>query len=81
VLLNRPAVVFLDEASSALDEALELAMYRLLRESLPRATLVCVGHRSSLPSFHSRVLELLVGKWRLAELPAPAGVIGSACSA
>ena len=36
VLLNRPAVVFLDEASSALDEALELAMYRLLRESLPR---------------------------------------------
>jgi hypothetical protein len=47
----------------------------------PGATLVSVGHRSSLLSF-SRVLELLgEGKWRLEELPAPAGVIGSACTA
>ena len=82
VLLNRPGVVFLDEASSGLDEGLELAMYRLLRESLPRATLVSVGHRSSLLSFHRCVLELLGdGKWRLVELPASTRVIGSACSA
>ncbi|MDB6041846.1 MAG: alkanesulfonate transporter ATP-binding protein [Gammaproteobacteria bacterium] len=73
VLLNRPLVVFLDEASSALDEGLEHAMYRLLRESLPGATLVSVGHRSSLLGFHTRVLELLgEGKWRLQELPEPA---------
>jgi putative ATP-binding cassette transporter len=66
VLLNRPLVVFLDEASSALDEGLEHAMYRLLRESLPGATLVSVGHRSSLQGLHTRVLELLgEGKWRL----------------
>jgi ABC-type uncharacterized transport system fused permease/ATPase subunit len=45
-------------------------MYRLLRESLPGATLVSVGHRSSLLSFHTRVLELLgEGRWRLQELP------------
>jgi putative ATP-binding cassette transporter len=82
VLLNRPTVVFLDEASSALDEGLELAMYRLLRVSLPRATLVSVGHRSSLLSFHSRVLELLgEGQWRLEELPAPPSLISPACSA
>jgi putative ATP-binding cassette transporter len=66
VLLNRPRVVFLDEASSALDEGLEHAMYRLLRESLPGATLVSVGHRNSLLGLHTRVLELLgEGKWLL----------------
>jgi vitamin B12/bleomycin/antimicrobial peptide transport system ATP-binding/permease protein len=72
VLLNRPVAVFLDEASSALDEGLEHAMYRLLRESLPDATLVSVGHRSSLSGLHARVLELLgEGHWRLQRLPDP----------
>jgi putative ATP-binding cassette transporter len=70
-LLNHPRVVFLDEASSAMDEGLEHAMYRLLRESLPRASLVSVGHRRSLLGFHTRGLELLgEGKWRLQDLPA-----------
>ena len=60
----------LDEASSAMDEGLEHAMYRLLREALPTATLISVGHRSSLLSFHTRGLELLgEGKWRLQEFP------------
>jgi len=73
LLLNRPRVAFLDEASSAMDEGLEHAMYRLLRESLPGATLVSVGHRSSLLGFHTRVLELLgEGRWQLQELPEPA---------
>jgi putative ATP-binding cassette transporter len=70
VLLSRPQVVFLDEASSAMDEGLEHAMYRLLREALPAATLISVGHRSSLLSVHTRGLELLgEGKWRLQEFP------------
>jgi putative ATP-binding cassette transporter len=73
VLMNRPQVVFLDEASSAMDEGLEHAMYRLLRESLPGATLVSVGHRASLLGFHTRELELLgEGEWRLQDLPEPA---------
>jgi vitamin B12/bleomycin/antimicrobial peptide transport system ATP-binding/permease protein len=72
VLLNRPLAVFLDEASSALDEGLEDAMYRLLRESLPGATLVSVGHRSSLLRFHTAVLDLLgEGKWRLRNTMCP----------
>jgi putative ATP-binding cassette transporter len=70
VLLNRPLVVFLDEVSSALDEGLEHAMYRLLREALPEATLISVGHRSSLLGLHTRVLELLgEGRWRVQALP------------
>ncbi|MDB6088625.1 MAG: alkanesulfonate transporter ATP-binding protein [Gammaproteobacteria bacterium] len=70
VMLSRPVLVFLDEVSSALDEGLEHTMYRLLRESLPGATLVSVGHRSSLLGLHTRVLDLLgEGRWRLQELP------------
>jgi vitamin B12/bleomycin/antimicrobial peptide transport system ATP-binding/permease protein len=69
VLLNRPQVVFLDEASSAMDESLEYAMYQLLRESLPETILVSVGHRSSLLEFHHQELQLLGnGLWQLQAL-------------
>ncbi len=69
VLLNRPQVVFLDEASSAMDEGLELAMYQLLRESLPDSILISVGHRSSLINFHTKELDILgEGKWELHNL-------------
>ena len=65
-LLGEPQVLFLDEASSAMDEGLEHAMYRLLREALPTSILVSVGHRSSLLEFHSQELTLLgEGKWQL----------------
>ena len=68
-LLGRPQVVFLDEASSAMDEGLEHAMYRLLRDALPSSILVSVGHRSSLLEFHTQELTLLGdGKWRLSGL-------------
>ena len=71
VLLNRPRIVFLDEASSAMDEGLEHAMYELLRESLPETIMVSVGHRSTLVEFHTRELELLGGgRWQLRELSA-----------
>ncbi len=77
VLLNRPHVVFLDEASSAMDEGLEHAMYQLLRQSLPAAILVSVGHRSSLLGFHTQELELMgEGKWRLHDLQLAASKIG-----
>ena len=69
VLLNAPQLIFLDEASSAMDEGLEFAMYQLLRTALPNAILVSVGHRSSLLGFHTQELELLGdGAWRLREL-------------
>lgn len=69
VLLQQPQVVFLDEASSAMDEGLEHAMYQLLRTSLPETVLISVGHRSSLLNFHTQELEILgQGKWRLGSL-------------
>jgi putative ATP-binding cassette transporter len=66
VLLARPEVVFLDEATSAVDEGMEAALYELLRAELPDAILVSVGHRSTLSRFHSRQLELVgEGAWEI----------------
>jgi putative ATP-binding cassette transporter len=66
VLLTRPAVVFLDEATSALDEGLEFALYELLHTELPDATVVSVGHHTSVEQHHEHHLELLgEGAWRL----------------
>lgn len=68
-LLSQAKLIFLDEASSAMDEGLEYAMYQLLRQSLPQTIIVSVGHRSSLLGFHTLELELLgEGKWGLREL-------------
>ncbi|MEQ1600392.1 MAG: ABC transporter ATP-binding protein/permease [Methylophilaceae bacterium] len=68
-LLSQAQLIFLDEASSAMDEGLEYAMYQLLRQSLPHSIIVSVGHRSSLLDFHRLELELLgAGKWYFKEL-------------
>jgi len=58
VLLIQPKLVFLDEASSALDEAGESQLYRLLRTGTWRPTIVSVGHRTTLRVFHDSVLDL-----------------------
>jgi putative ATP-binding cassette transporter len=53
-LLAKPDWLFLDEATSALDEQLEEDIYAMLRERLPRTTIVSIGHRSTLHAFHDR---------------------------
>ncbi len=55
-LLIRPGILFMDEASSALDENLELKAYMLLKEQLPQSIIVSVGHRSTLLRMHDSVL-------------------------
>lgn len=55
-LVQNPEWLFLDEATSALDEETEARLYALLRERLPRTTVVSVGHRSTLRAFHARRL-------------------------
>ena len=53
-LVQKPDWLFLDEATSAVEETTEAHLYRLLRERLPDTTLLSVGHRSSLRPFHAR---------------------------
>ncbi len=57
-LLHAPDYLFLDEATASLDEAAEASLYRLLRHRLPAATVVSIGHRSTLAAFHDRRLAL-----------------------
>jgi vitamin B12/bleomycin/antimicrobial peptide transport system ATP-binding/permease protein len=64
ILLARPALIFLDETTSALDEGMEHAMYDEIRERLPQCTIVSVGHRSSLEKLHTHELTLHGdGRW------------------
>jgi putative ATP-binding cassette transporter len=58
VLLIEPALIFLDEATSALDEASEADFYRMLRAAPWRPTIVSVGHRGTLASFHERICNV-----------------------
>jgi vitamin B12/bleomycin/antimicrobial peptide transport system ATP-binding/permease protein len=66
ILLSRPKAVFLDEATSAVDEGLEFALYELLRTELPDTIVVSVGHSPAVDQHHEQNLALLGdGAWRL----------------
>ena len=55
-LLNQPDMLFLDEASSAMDEQSESLVYDLLNQYLPHCIMISVGHRSTLIAKHKLVL-------------------------
>jgi vitamin B12/bleomycin/antimicrobial peptide transport system ATP-binding/permease protein len=65
-LLNRPDWLFLDEATAALPEEAQDALYRLLKDRLRGTTLVSVGHRESLAAHHDRRLAWQGGQLALA---------------
>jgi putative ATP-binding cassette transporter len=58
-LLHGPDYLFLDEATASLDEPSEARLYRLLVERLPQATIVSIGHRSTLDAFHTRKMAMV----------------------
>jgi putative ATP-binding cassette transporter len=58
VLPHKPEWLFLDEATASLGPANEAAMYRLLAERLPNATIISVAHRESIAAFHDKTLDL-----------------------
>ena len=70
-LLHAPDYLFLDEATASLDEAAEATLYRLLQDRLKGATIISIGHRSTLGAFHSRRIELVpdAAFHRLREVP------------
>ena len=57
-LLARPDWIFLDEATASLDPDAEADLYRVLKQRLPRATLVSIAHRPSVAALHDSRLEL-----------------------
>ncbi|HZC36692.1 MAG TPA: ABC transporter ATP-binding protein/permease [Chthoniobacterales bacterium] len=58
ILLKKPPLLFLDEATSAMDESSEARLYGLLLAASWKPTILSVGHRSTLRSFHDQVLDI-----------------------
>jgi len=71
-ILFKPDWLLLDEATASLDEPTERVVYRLLRERLPRASIVSVGHRSTLKAQHCRSID--IGQRCALELVSHAGL-------
>ncbi|MFF2087800.1 ABC transporter ATP-binding protein/permease [Nocardia sp. NPDC058176] len=71
ILLIKPKAVFLDEATSAVDEGLEYSLYDLIRTEAADTILVSVAHRSTVDQHHTQRLELEgEGAWNLAPINA-----------
>jgi putative ATP-binding cassette transporter len=60
-LLEKPDWLFMDEATAALDEKLEAEVYRMLKQRLPKTTIVSIGHRSTLVAMHARHIHMIEG--------------------
>ncbi|RQM44140.1 ABC transporter ATP-binding protein/permease [Paraburkholderia bannensis] len=57
VLLAKPAALFLDECTSALDSQSERELYSLLLSSLPGTTILSVAHRKELAELHEMTID------------------------
>jgi vitamin B12/bleomycin/antimicrobial peptide transport system ATP-binding/permease protein len=55
-LVQKPDWLFLDEATSAVDEASETRLYQLVHDRLRGTAVLSVGHRPTLRAFHGRQL-------------------------
>ena len=69
ILLIRPDWIFLDEATSALDEPRERVLYELLHQELPSASIISIGHRSTLFALHDTELHLSDQTYTYQEIP------------
>ena len=59
ILLYRPNIIVLDEATAALDSQSQDRVMELLSQELRDATIVSIGHRAKLADFHHRKIILL----------------------
>lgn len=64
-LLQKPSWLFLDEASSNLDDTSQARLYDLLTHQLKDSTIVSIAHREDLACYHQR---------RVTMQPGPGGV-------
>ncbi len=72
-LLIKPDWLFLDEATSAMDEDQEAALYGKLASALPKTTVVSIGHRQSVAAFHRRIITIIREAGRAGRLSDRAG--------
>jgi putative ATP-binding cassette transporter len=65
LFLRCPDVILLDESSSALDDALEEKIYKMLETYFSEALIVSIGHKKSLFQYHHHILNLDQKDWVL----------------
>ncbi len=58
LFLNCPSIIFLDEATSSIDENTECYLYSMLLRKFPNTTIISISHRKSLQKFHHTVIQL-----------------------
>ena len=58
-MLAKPTWLLLDEATAAMDPALERRVYQSLAATLPGTTVISIAHRESLDDHHKRHLTLV----------------------
>jgi len=58
LLVQRPGLVIMDEATAALDTHSQESMMMLFQDELSGTMVISVGHRSELEAFHTRKLTL-----------------------
>lgn len=75
LLLHKPAWIFLDEATAALDEDSQRHIMGLFDDELKEAAVLSIGHRPDLAVYYTRTLQLIHGRegarLRLKPLNAP----------
>jgi putative ATP-binding cassette transporter len=59
VLLHKPDWIFIDDATAALDEAMEKRVYALLAERLPAAAVISLTHRPAVAQYHKHCWRLV----------------------
>jgi subfamily B ATP-binding cassette protein MsbA len=60
-IVMQPQLLILDEATNSVDAALEVAIYRRLRTTLPDVTILIVAHRSSALSEADVIINIADG--------------------
>ena len=71
-LLYKPAWLFLDEATSSLDDATQDYLYSMIGKLLPNTSIVSIAHRADLKRFHGKMLSFdPYGNHHLASLAYP----------
>jgi putative ATP-binding cassette transporter len=58
VLIHQPQILVLDEATSALHVGAQAELMQLIHDRLPGLTLISIGHRPELETFHERKLVM-----------------------
>ncbi|AVO47195.1 ABC transporter ATP-binding protein/permease [Phreatobacter cathodiphilus] len=59
LLINKPPIIIMDEATAALDEGSQDSLLALFENELAGSTLISVGHRPGLEAFHTRKVTLI----------------------